>query len=226
VGTRDQNGLSSPYVWMDARRGTRGGVDGRPIARFLQEEVCRPLGINDMYFGVPPDAENRVATLRNAPVTAQPDVVSLAPSLVDTAGVFNRSEIRRASIPGAGAIVNARSVARHYAMLAEGGELDGVRLLSRERIATATSPQPEDADTAGIRWWTRHGLGYTLGGGTGPMAGRPDAFGYEGVGTVGFADPSRRFACAFLKNVLDLSAHEMDSATLVVRAVEEALEIA
>jgi CubicO group peptidase (beta-lactamase class C family) len=179
-----------------------------------------------MYFGVAPDAEQRVATLRNAPVTEQSDIMSLTPSLVDVAGAFNRSEVRRASIPGAGAIVNARSVARHYAMMAAGGELDGVRLLSRERIAVAATLQPEDADRAGIRWWTGHGLGYTLGGGTGPMVGRPDAFGYEGVGTVGFADPSRRFAFAFLKNLLDLSEHEMDSATLVVRVVEEVLGIA
>ena len=212
------------YGWMLGEVVRR--VDGRPIARFLQEEVCQPLGITGMYFGVAPDAEQRVATLRNSPVTGQADIMSLSPSLVDVAGAFNRSEVRRASIPGAGAIVNARSVARHYAMLADGGTLDGVRLLGRERIAVAATPQPEDADSAGIRWWTRHGLGYTLGGGTGPTAGRPHAFGYEGVGTVGFADPSRRFAFAFLKNLLDLSAHEMDSATLVVRMVEEALGIA
>ena len=212
------------YGWMLGEVVRR--VDGRPIARFLQEEVCQPLGITGMYFGVAPDAEQRVATLRNSPVTGQADIMSLSPSLVDVAGAFNRSEVRRASIPGAGAIVNARSVARHYAMLADGGTLDGVRLLGRERIAVAATPQPENADSAGIHWWTRHGLGYTLGGGTGPTAGRPHAFGYEGVGTVGFADPSRRFAFAFLKNLLDLSAHEMDSATLVVRMVEEALGIA
>jgi hypothetical protein len=58
------------------------------------------------------------------------------------------------------------------------------------------------------------------------METQPAAFGYEGVGTIGFADPSRRFALAFLKNRLDWSENEMRSATLVTRAVEEALGLA
>jgi hypothetical protein len=129
--------------------------------------------------------------------------------------------------------VNARSVARHYAMLAASGELDGVRLVSRARVATAAAPEPEKSDPnpSAIRsvqscWWHAHGLGYTLGGGPGPMAGRTDAFGYEGLGTIGFADPSQGFAFAFLKNLLDWSPSEMDSATLVARTVQQALRIA
>jgi hypothetical protein len=58
------------------------------------------------------------------------------------------------------------------------------------------------------------------------MGGRPRAFGYEGLGTIGFADPSGRFAFAFLKNLLDWSANEMSSAIKVTRAVEAALGIA
>lgn len=201
-------------------------VDGRPIAQFLQEEVCQPLGITGLYFGVPPEAERRVAALRNAPgqaeLLARLDIPLNHP-LRDSAATFNRPEVRRATIPGAGAIMNARSLARHYAMLAGGGALDGVRLLSQERIAIATAPQPENPNTAEVRWWTGHGLGYTLGGGPGPSAGRPHAFGYEGVGTIGFADPSRGFAFAFLKNLLDMSASEMNSATLVAEALEEVL---
>jgi hypothetical protein len=57
------------------------------------------------------------------------------------------------------------------------------------------------------------------------MTGSPNAFGYAGLGTIGFADPARRFAFAFLKNRLDWSTREMDAATLVARTVQESLGI-
>jgi CubicO group peptidase (beta-lactamase class C family) len=39
-------------------------VDGRPVAQFAQEELCRPLGITDFYLGIPDAVEARVAPLR------------------------------------------------------------------------------------------------------------------------------------------------------------------
>lgn len=204
-------------------------VDGRPIEQFLQEEVCGSLGISDLHFGAPPEAEYRIATLRNAPGMAESLSrmgIAMNHPLHDSAATFNRPDVRRATIPGAGAILNARSLARHYAMLAGGGALDGVRLLSRKRVAIAGASQPEDPDMIDLRWWTGHGLGYTLGGGPGPRKGLPHALGYEGVGTIGFADPSSGFAFAFLKNLLDMSSREMDSATLVTEVTMEALGIA
>ncbi|MDD1716527.1 MAG: serine hydrolase, partial [Methanolinea sp.] len=185
--------------------------------------------ITDLYFGAPPEAEHRIATLRNTPGMAKSLSrmgVPMNPILWDPAATFNRPEVRRATIPGAGAILNARSLARHYAVLAGGGVLDDVRLLSRKRIAIAGASQPEDPDKTDFRWWTGHGLGYTLGGGPGPRKELPHALGYEGVGTIGFADPSSGFAFAFLKNLLDMSSSEMDSATLVTEVTMEALGIA
>jgi CubicO group peptidase (beta-lactamase class C family) len=213
------------YGWMLGEIVRR--VDGRPIGRFLREDVCRPLGIEGMHFGIPPDLEPRVATLRNAPGTGKVDA-SMNPSLLDPAGTFNRPEVRRATIPGAGAIVNARSLARHYAMLAGGGELDGVRLLSEERVRTVRSLDWLGVDPILASFWTEEtpwALGYMMGGWRGPMAGRPNAFGYDGPGTIGFADPERRFAFAFLKNLVDLSPRMHDSSTLVARAVERLLGI-
>ena len=39
-------------------------VDGRPVAQFAREELCRPLGIEDFYLGIPDAVESRVALLR------------------------------------------------------------------------------------------------------------------------------------------------------------------
>jgi len=204
-------------------------IDGRLISQFLQEEICQPLGVENMYFGIPQEKEHSVATLKNAPGLKETLVdfgIPVSNPMSDPAGTFNLPEIRQAIIPGAGLIANAVSIARHYAMLASGGELDGVRILSKEQIALAATPEYEDPKKAEIRWWAAHGLGYTLGGGTTLRRGIPNSFGYEGIGTVGFADPDRRFAFAILKNLLNINPqNEMITVTRVLSVVEKALGI-
>ncbi len=37
------------------------GIDGRTIRDFLQDEICRPLGIDGLFLGIPDDVEARVA---------------------------------------------------------------------------------------------------------------------------------------------------------------------
>jgi hypothetical protein len=55
--------------------------------------------------------------------------------------VHNLAVVQQAVDPGAGAITTAPAVARIFALLAEGGELDGVRFLSRERVTSFTKPR-------------------------------------------------------------------------------------
>ena len=52
---------------------------------------------------------------------------------------FDGEPLRSASIPAANGMFTARSLARLYACLAAGGELDGVRLLSAEGVRRATA---------------------------------------------------------------------------------------
>jgi CubicO group peptidase (beta-lactamase class C family) len=157
-------------------------IDGRHIRQFLQEEICQPLGIDSLFFGVPEADLHRVAT-------RTPD------------NEFNRPELRKACIPSSGLITNARSLARHYAMLAEGGELDGVRLLSPERIRTASELQTDAMDEI-YHVKVKRGLGYRLGDDTGPGAG-PSALGHVGAAMFGYADPEARFSIGFVKNFFD-----------------------
>jgi CubicO group peptidase (beta-lactamase class C family) len=160
-------------------------IDGRPIAQFVQEDVCAALSIDSLYFGVPSSELPRVAT-----VTPDSD--------------YNRTEFRQACIPSSGLVTNARSLARHFAMLAEGGALDGIRLLSPERIRLASEVQTDEMD---VIWNVRvkRGLGYRLGNDTGPGAG-PAALGHVGAAMYGYADPQRHFAIGFVKNYRDAAA--------------------
>jgi CubicO group peptidase (beta-lactamase class C family) len=176
-------------------------IDGRPIAQFLQEELAQPLGNLDIYFGVPDKDLARVAVLvdgQSLPATDDRRMVG-EPAGNEVARWFNRREVQQAAIPGSGGIMSARGLARMYAMLANGGELEGVRILSRAAISRATELQSFELDEV-YRVRVRRGLGYRLGPDTGPGAG-PNAFGHVGGGgSFGYADPDRNFALAFAKN--------------------------
>jgi CubicO group peptidase (beta-lactamase class C family) len=187
-------------------------VDGRPIAQFVQEELCNPLGIEDFYLGIPDEVEPRVATLRQTQehLAFFESLTGLAarvmPPDVSTAEVVNRPDIRRASIPAGGGIMNARAIARHYAMLAQHGELDGIRILSPERIDIIRALQTDATDEL-MQGRVRKGLGYFLGGpadeGGSTIAGPAGAFGHGGNGgSYGFADPERRLALGLTKNLM------------------------
>ena len=70
---------------------------------------------------------------------------------------FNTREMHAAEIPAANGICTARGLARFYAGLV--GEVDGVRILSEETIANATTEQSNGKDAV-LMIPTRFGLGY------------------------------------------------------------------
>jgi CubicO group peptidase (beta-lactamase class C family) len=176
-------------------------VDGRPIAQFLQEEICAPLGIDGAYLGVPDGELDRVAVLTDGPpAPAEYDARMVGePAGSYVARAFNRREVVQASIPGSGGLFSARGLARHYAMLANWGELDGVRVLPEARIRAGIELQSFEWDEI-YRIRARRALGYRRGIDTGPLA-SPEAFGHVGGGgSFGYADPAQRLAIGFAKN--------------------------
>lgn len=181
------------YGWIIGETASR--ADGRPFPRILAEEVSRPLGLTGAFIGIPDTVEPRVvavewlapATPPPAPATppAPPDPITerSIPAWVQPLEAWiNRPDVRRACIPASNGIMNARSVAKHYAALT-GGTVDGVRLLSDATIAEATRATGPDL---------RRGLGYGL---YGPDADPGAVFGHGGYGgSNAFADRRTRFA--------------------------------
>lgn len=173
-------------------------IDGRPISRFLAEEIAGPFDV-DAYFGVPDGDLDRVAVLTDgppAPAEYQAGLVG-EPAGCRVAEVFNRRSMLQACIPGSGGVASALGLARHYLVLAGlGKDRD---LLPVSRLHEALAPQGDDRDAIyGVR--IRRGLGYRLGADAGPLA-SPTAFGHVGGGgSFGYADPARRLAVGFTKN--------------------------
>ncbi len=138
--------------------------------------------------------------------------------------LFNRPEVRRAVIPAGGGIMNARSLARHYAALVGDG-VDGVRLLPPDRVRKASALQVDGKDAV-LGTVIHRGLGYMLGGPGMPMGDRVTAFGHRGYGgTVGFADPDYGFAFALTKNRLAVGPPETSTLNKVAQVTRAALGI-
>jgi CubicO group peptidase (beta-lactamase class C family) len=186
-------------------------VAKRPFAQFLQEEVCHPLGLESLYMGTPDSQDGRIATLYAGEGDARLR--------------FNEAAYRRGVSPAGGLITNARSLARMYAALANGGELDGARILTPERIDKATVLQTDEIDGR-FKIATRKALGYWLAGPglTAAEGAGPNAFGHAGSGgSAGFADRERNYAFAITKNGLTSTQEAQPTAVVVEQAVEEAL---
>ena len=156
-------------------------VDGRPLATYLREEITGPLGADYlMAFG--PEDDHRCAEM------VGPD---------DMVGASDTRAWRSASDGSATAFGTADGLARLYAALACGGELNGVRVLRLETIDAAVEeqPLPHSQDPPGT-----FGLGYQLFWKMYPNTG-PKTFGHTGMGgSVGLANPSRRFGFGYVMN--------------------------
>ena len=203
------------YAWVVG--GIVQGASGRHIKDVIAEEIAAPLGVStEMYVGIPDGIEDRLASLQQAPpppADAPPSPMAALPPDHDffkampvNNGVnFNDMEVRKACIPSANGHFNARSLARMYGALANGGEIDGVRLMSRERIPLMTAIQVETPDRV-IFMPVPKSIGYFNGGpwamgragATGP---RRTAFGHPGAGgSIAFADPEVGLSVAVTLN--------------------------
>lgn len=136
---------------------------------------------------------------------------------------LNGTEFRSACNPSAGGMFTARSLARIYAALAEGGTLDGHRLVGRHTVDAISKRHNATPDVV-LKLPMHWRLGYHRIFSLAPRA--PQAFGHFGWGGSGaWADPSRRLSLGFTCNsgtgspVGDLRI--MRLTTVVLRAGEQ-----
>ncbi len=203
---------SMTFGWIVGEIARR--IDGghRDFGRIVKEEVADPLGISDLWIGLPPSEHGRVAVMNGDSVADFPDGTlyrAACPRQVDLMpDPFGRKQIREATIPAVGGIFTARAGARFFAMLANGGSLDGVRLLSEERVRSFVVPRPwaDEPDPVFFGMVIPMGSGgFWLGSDYPPTAaaGGPATLCHPGMGgAVGFADLERNLAVMFCRNRL------------------------
>jgi CubicO group peptidase (beta-lactamase class C family) len=228
--------LSMTYGWLVGELVRRTDPAHRSLGRFVREELAKPLGITDLWIGIPDAVENRIAKQTDAmvpvPLAYIPPLflASMPPQVALHPSVFERADVRRAEVAGVGGIFNARSEARFWALLANGGELDGTRLLSRARVTALNEPRVNadepDPVMFGIPLPISVG-GYWLGGANTPVcsAASPRALCHPGQGgSIGWADPDAKVAVAICHNKLfNANSPAEDPILPIANAVRAAL---
>src|SRR2546426_2423497 len=193
-------------------------VTGKRISQLLHEEVSGPLGVEkELYFGMPRSEHHRLAVLEDTPMPPDFQMPAMPPdlpmfkaapmSLMPNAAFGNREDTLAADIP-AGGKTSARAIARMYAALL--GGVDGVRLLSPERLREATTAPVSGVDEV-FGMPTTWALGYSMGV---PGGDTKTAFGVGGVGgSFAGCDASTGIAFAVTKNRL---ANDFNAATQII----------
>lgn len=203
-------------------------VSGRSVGTFFREEVAEPLNA-DFHIGFGPALDQRVGQMIPAPVAGgvelPPDSILMKVMMnpmLDLAAC-NTREWRACEIPAANGHGNARSCARIMSAMALGGEVDGVRLMSRAAIERATTEQcyrPDLVLGIPMRW----GLGFMLASKDLQLGPNGGAFGHGGAGgSLAIADPEARASWGYVMNRMDASttgdARARDIAAALYRAI-------
>jgi CubicO group peptidase (beta-lactamase class C family) len=143
-------------------------ITGRSLKQFFAEEVAGPLGA-DFQIGCVEADDDRVSNVVPPPplpfdmATLGPDNIAVKTFTgppADAAASWT-TEWRRADIGAANGHGNARSVARVQSIVANGGAVDGVRLLSPKTIDLIFREQAYGTDLV-LMTPLRFGIGYGL----------------------------------------------------------------
>ncbi|HYI36377.1 MAG TPA: serine hydrolase domain-containing protein [Thermoleophilaceae bacterium] len=174
-------------------------VTGHDIRTELAERILDPLGFRWTNYGVD---EADLDALGTDYVTGPPLLPPASLLLTRALGVSldtivewsGDQRFRTAVIPAANIMTTANELSRFFEVMRRGGELDGVRVLEPETIATALTEQSHLEMDLSLGFPTRFSYGLMLGAQLVSLFGRDTqrAFGHLGfTNTLGWADPQR-----------------------------------
>ena len=132
-------------------------ISGQTLGAFLGERLFGPLGMEDTHFFLPAGKVARLATVYSATddggIERAPD-----PGHMVGQGAYVNGP-RRSFSAGAGLVSTATDYARFLQMMLNGGELDGVRVLSRKTVESMTVGHTGDIP---FRPGQSFGLGFSV----------------------------------------------------------------
>lgn len=142
-------------------------VSGMPLDRFFEERIFRPLKMPDTCFFLPPEKIPRLATvygMQNGQLSRTDQ------------GAYVEGP-RKCFSGGAGLLSTTSDYARLLQMFLNGGELDGVRLLSPKTVELMRSNHTgkkyaENTGAFGLGFWVMEEVGYY------GELGTPESFGW------------------------------------------------
>tara|TARA_B100000029_G_scaffold122428_1_gene115742 strand:- start:6823 stop:8031 length:1209 start_codon:yes stop_codon:yes gene_type:complete len=231
-------------------------IDGRTIGEYFNEEIAKPLdldfwiGLPESEFSrvtniYPSKPNPLLPLLAKLPRFLLPGPMKFLLDFTDTnkpvGAAFNNPSVtsnennefeanskewRKAEIPAANGHGTARSLAKLYGVLANGGSRDGVHVLSPETIELGRQTQSDGKDLVLGHMHTRFGIGFMLGTKNVSMGPNPESFGHGGAGgSLGFADPDNNISLGFIMNQMHPGITAWKTATDVAASVYKSLNI-
>jgi CubicO group peptidase (beta-lactamase class C family) len=201
-------------------------IDGRAIGNFVREEIAGPLGA-DYFFGLDESELTRCAAMIASPANVvnaakapeAPEMQRLSWQSLPAEEDYNSRKWREAQIPSVNGHGTARGVARIYSALAQGGTLDGVRLLSSQSLDPFLVERGSGtSESTGLD--LRSGLCFMLSSPSRPMGGLR-GFGHSGAGGAqSFADPDTGIGICYCPNKM----HDGSDVGVRVSRLLEALD--
>jgi CubicO group peptidase (beta-lactamase class C family) len=200
------------FGWLMS--GLARAVTGKGMRALIREELAEPLGTDGMHLGRPPtEAPTRAAEIiMPQNMVANPVVNYVTRKAANQVSGAYRSmyfpgviaavqgdmPMLDAEMPAANGVATARALARMYGAIANGGEIDGTRFLSRGLTAGLTGQRSLKRDRNIFVPLAFH-LGYhSL-----PIGNVMPGFGHVGLGgSVGWTDPADGVAFALVHNRL------------------------
>ncbi|MGB5702128.1 MAG: serine hydrolase domain-containing protein [Polyangiales bacterium] len=219
-------------------------VSGLTIPEFIQQRIVEPLKLDGLYIG---DADRQMDRLpdfvglpdlqrnRAKPLTMDyrvpfwirgerlRDLWRRGLSPKNAKQLYTHPSFWKACLPAMNGVATARSLAKMYAALAMGGEIDGVRLVSEEVIRKASEVQTRRADKVAI-YPLHWKLGYHRTDAS--ILAVPEAFGHFGLGGAGgWANPELKLSFAFLHSGFPVTIVGQTRTVMMTAAVYESLGI-
>ncbi len=151
-------------------------VSGMPYQQFVTERIFKPLGMRDSFYFLPKDRYDRMA-----PIYESED------------GKLTRADIdifhagAKYPAPEGGVCSTAADLYRFYQMTLNGGELDGVRILSPSTVEVMTQNHTGDIE-AGFAPGMGFGYGWTV------VRNNDGTFRGNSIGTFGHGGAYRTYA--------------------------------
>jgi CubicO group peptidase (beta-lactamase class C family) len=199
-------------------------VSGLTLAEFFQKRITGPLGLVDTQFYLPPAQKARLAAV----YAAKDDGTIERASDPKTGQGHYVEGPRVAHAGGAGLLSTARDYARFLQMLLNGGELDGVRLLSPKTVELMTVNHVGSLFAEGWGGGANVGMGFGLGFevmedvGRNGRYGSVGAFGWGGAYHTNYwADPKEKLVAVIMTQLLPAGNSDLQRSfrTLVYQSI-------
>jgi CubicO group peptidase (beta-lactamase class C family) len=180
-------------------------ASGMPFDVFLRERIFKPLKMEETAFDVPEAKWSRFATVYSPDgkggVRPMKDPETFANTIMSPIGYYKAP--KRYFSGGAGLVSKASDYARFAQMLLNGGELDGVRLLSPKTIELMA--MSHTSDLKGDQPLLGPGAGFGLGFkvvtdlAASQATGSEGMYGWSGIyGTNFWVDPKEKLAAVMM----------------------------